>query len=635
MQRLIQIVGMVLVTSCAGAPTDKPQTSTTSPTSYSAADLYKTTSIGLARSPGLAFSTGDRFLLHASDTSGVFNAYGLQLTKSEATALTQSSTDTIFPVSYFPEDDRVLVRSDQGGNELNHLYVRALDGQLHDLTPGENLRAGFSGWAQASQHFYVTTNERDPRADDLYQYQTQGYARELLYKNTLNLTLSLVSPDGHWLVANKTLSNADSDLYLIDLSKSAAEPVLITEHTGDAQHRALAFDPSGGLIYGTDAHGQFNAAWRYDLGSASHAAYLKSDWDILSVDFSSSGRYRVWLRNEDARTAVQVDDLHNGQQVSLGNPPTGNVSGVQFSRDEKQLAFGLSSATAPQNLYLANLTDATFTRVTDAANSEVSETDLVKTEVVRFKSYDGLEIPGIMYRPQGATAANPVPALIWVHGGPGGQSRTSYNPALQHLANHGYAIYAVNNRGSSGYGKTFFHLDDLKHGEVDLDDVIAAKDYLAELPWVQGSRIGIIGGSYGGYMVAAALAFRPEAFRVGVDIFGVTNWVRTLKSIPAWWTAQRQGLYAELGDPATDEVRLRRISPLFHASNINKPMLVVQGANDPRVLQVESDEIVETLRNNGVPVEYLVFADEGHGFLKRTNRIDSAEAILGFLDRYL
>jgi dipeptidyl aminopeptidase/acylaminoacyl peptidase len=206
---------------------------------------------------------------------------------------------------------------------------------------------------------------------------------------------------------------------------------------------------------------------------------------------------------------------------------------------------------------------------------------------------------------------------------------------IQHLVNHGYAILAANNRGSSGYGKTFFHMDDRKHGEVDLKGIVQAKTYLQSLDWVDGERIGIIGGSYGGYMVGAALAFEPGVFDVGINIFGVMNWVRTLESIPPWWESFKEALYDEMGDPAVDGERHRRISPLFHATNITTPLLVVQGANDPRVLQVESDEIVAAVRANDVPVEYVLFEDEGHGFTKRENKIEASEAYLAFLDKHL
>ena len=200
------------------------------------------------------------------------------------------------------------------------------------------------------------------------------------------------------------------------------------------------------------------------------------------------------------------------------------------------------------------------------------------------------------HKPHGASADDPVPGLVLVHGGPGGQTRTGYRAMVQHLVNHGYAVLGANNRGSSGYGKTFFHLDDKRHGEEDLQDIVYGRRYLESLDWIDGDRIGIIGASYGSYMVAAALAFEPEAFDVGIDIFGVTNWVRTLDSIPPWWEATKESLYDEIGDPATDAARLRRISPLFHTENIVKPTLVIQGANDPRVLQIESDELVAGFR---------------------------------------
>ncbi|MEN8204123.1 MAG: prolyl oligopeptidase family serine peptidase, partial [Bacteroidota bacterium] len=202
--------------------------------------------------------------------------------------------------------------------------------------------------------------------------------------------------------------------------------------------------------------------------------------------------------------------------------------------------------------------------------------------------------------------------------------------------NHGYAILAVNNRGSSGYGKTFYDLDNQRHGEDDLMDCVYAKNYLEGLRYIDMDKVGIMGGSYGGYMVMAALVFQPEEFAVGVNIFGVTNWLRTLNSIPPYWEAFRKALYNEMGDPTTaDSVRLYRISPLFHAENVSKPLMVLQGANDPRVLQVESDEMVAAVKNNGVPVEYVIFEDEGHGFLKKENQIEGYGRILEFLDQHL
>jgi len=223
-----------------------------------------------------------------------------------------------------------------------------------------------------------------------------------------------------------------------------------------------------------------------------------------------------------------------------------------------------------------------------------------------------------------------------IHGGPGGQSRPTYNPSKQFLANHGYAVFDLNYRGSSGFGRSFSMADDQKHGREPLWECVDAKNWLAKnVDWIDPEKIGILGGSYGGYMVMAALAFEPEEFAVGVNIFGVTNWVRTLKNIPPWWESQKFALYRELGNPETQEDMLYEISPLFHADQITRPVIILQGANDPRVLQVESDEMVEAIRSKDGIVEYALFDDEGHGFSKTANRIRGWNAILEFADKYL
>ena len=334
-------------------------------------------------------------------------------------------------------------------------------------------------------------------------------------------------------------------------------------------------------------------------------------------------------------TELTITDNQTGEAVELTNIPDGEVGQVRFNRDESGIAFGVNTDTSPFNLYMADLDDGAATRLTSALPEEIDESDLVTAEIVRYESFDGVEIPSVFYMPKQASADNPVPALVWVHGGPGGQTTKGYSATIQHLVNHGYAVLGANNRGSSGYGKTFFHMDDQNHGEKDLQDIVYGREYLEGVEGIDPDRIGVIGGSYGGFMVAAALAFEPEVFDVGVNIFGVTNWLRTLESIPPWWGSFRDALYDEMGDPATDEERLRRISPLFHADQITKPMLVIQGANDPRVLQVESDELVEAARANGATVEYVLFPDEGHGFQKRENRITASEAYVDFLNTYL
>ena len=634
----LAVVALLLGCSDPEAPTTAmpPTPQISSVTTYTAEQLYLTTSYRMSRAAGFGFSADSTRVLVSSDATGVFNAYALSVEGAASQSLTDSTTDSTFALTYFPEDDRVLLTADQGGNELNHLYVRELDGTITDLTPGENLKAQFIGWSQDGSGFFATTNERDPRAFDMYRYDVEGYERSRVFENTDALSLQDISSDGRWLALAKPHSSADSDLYLVDLLADSEVPKLITPHEGAVSHGVYSFNPDNtGLVYGTDEHGEFSQAWLYEIASEQHSAYIVEDWDVLFVGFSNSGNYRIWGVNVDARTVLKFLDLRTNTPVAMPELPGGDLANIRFSRDEKSVGLLVSSDQTPRNVHVVNLATSEQRQLTDALHAEVDSQDLVASEVVRYKSFDDLEIPGVLYKPKSATAGSPVPALVWVYCGPVGPSSTGYNPMIQHLVNHGYAVFAANNRGSSGYGKTFYHMDDKKHGTVDLDDIVYAGRYLAGLDWVDGERIGIIGGSYGGYMVAAALAFRPEAFKVGIDIFGVTNWIRTLENIPPWWTANKVALYDELGDPATDKERLRAMSPLFHTEGVRVPLLVIQGANDPRVLQVESDELVANVRANGVSVDYLVLEDEGHGFSKRANRISVSEAFLTFLQKNL
>ncbi len=575
-------------------------------------------------------------ILVTSDKTGVFNAYRFSFNGKEKEALTDSKTNAIFGVSWFPKDNRLLYTSDTGGNEINHLYVRKTNGKVKVLTPGEKTKASFLEWSQNNKHFWVVTNERDPKAFDLYRYNVKGFKRKLIFKNKDNWQIDGVSRNGRWVVLSKLNSNADSDLYLWNAKKPRNKPVLITPHEGDGVHRTLTFTPdSKRLFYATDSHSEYMQAWSYDLKTKEHKSEITAEWDVLFVKFSKKGRYRVTGINQDAVTAVTLLDTTTNKEVPLPIEDEGEIRQVNFSPDETRLAFYLNADTSPADLHVYDFFEGKVKRLTKALNPSIKKTHLVEGKVVRYKSFDQLEIPAILYRPWSATPEKKVPALVLVHGGPGGQSRRGYRAEVQHLVNHGFAVLAVNNRGSSGYGKTFYHMDDRKHGDVDLKDCIYGRKYLESLPWVEGKRVGIIGGSYGGFIVAAALAFQPDSFEVGIDIFGVTNWVRSLSNMPPWWESFKQALYAEMGDPATDGERHRKISPLFHAKNINKPLLVVQGKNDPRVVQVESDELVEAVRKNGVPVEYVLFEDEGHGFRKRENRIAASDAYVKFLSEYL
>ena len=602
---------------------------------YTAEAFFETTSYAVADAAGYAFSADGNKLLISSDQTGVFNVFALPLDGGAAQPLTHSTDNAMFALSYFPADDRVLFTSDEGGNELNHVLVREADGSIRDLTPGAELKAGFLGWSDDGAHFYLVSTERNQQSFDVYRYAVADYSREMVFENP-GFQVADISGDGRWLALDKPRTSADSDIFVADLSSATPEPVLVTAHSGNIAYSSYEIAPDNRtLVFSTNEHGEWAEAWRYDLESGERAPLVQADWDVLYVLHSRSGRYRVAAINADARTEVSITDTASGAAVNLPDLPPGELRNVRFSPDETELTLIVNADDSPSDIFHVDLEAGAARRLTRALNPAIDPAHLVRSEVVRYPSFDGLEIPAILYKPHGASADQPVPALVLVHGGPGGQTTTGYSAMIQHLVNHGYAVLGANNRGSSGYGKTFFHMDDRRHGEEDLQDIVHGRKYLESLDWVDGERVGVIGGSYGGYMVAAALAFEPEVFDVGIDIFGVTNWVRTLESIPPWWADFKEALYDEMGDPATDAERHRRISPLFHADSIVKPLLVVQGANDPRVLQVESDELVAAVQANEVPVEYLVFPDEGHGFTKKSNRIAASNAYVTFLDAYL
>ncbi|WP_395855896.1 prolyl oligopeptidase family serine peptidase [Cystobacter fuscus] len=581
-----------------------------------------------------SFSPDEQHVLLSSNETGVFNVYAQPTAGGRPTALTHSRTDSTYAVAWFPGDARMLYTRDQGGNENNHLYVRGLDGKERDLTPGKKLKANFVHWSGDDSAFYVTTNERDPRFFDLYRYDAKSYARTRVYENTQGFDIGDVSADGKWVGLNKSNTTSDSDIHLYNTETKQTKH--LSPHQGVASYTVSSFDPeSHALYFLTNDGGEFTRVARYVLATGAIEDVERADWDVMYTVFSKRGKYRITAIDQDARTVIKLYDAKTNQPVALPSLPEGDVTSVVVSPSEQRMAFYASSDSSPSNLYVHDFTSGKTTRLTDTLSKQIDPEDLVDAEVVRFPSFDGMQIPNILFKPHQASAQAKAPALVWVHGGPGGQTRKGYSAFMQYLVNHGYVVLGINNRGSSGYGKSFFTADDGKHGKEPLWDCVEAKKYLQSLPYVDAEHIGIIGGSYGGYMTLAALAFQPDVFNVGVDIFGVSNWLRTLESVPPYWASFRQALYQEIGDPKVDAEKLRAISPLFHAEKIQRPLLVLQGKNDPRVIQPESDEIVQAVRKNGVPVEYIVFPDEGHGFSKKKNELRAYSATLAFLDKYL
>ncbi|HPE83769.1 MAG TPA: S9 family peptidase [Aequorivita sp.] len=578
------------------------------------------------------FSQDNSKVLITSNRSGIYNMFTTSIEGGELTPITKSDSASVYGISYFPDDDRILFRMDGNGDEIFKIFVKDSNG-IQRLTPEKNVRALFQSWAKDGKSFYYSSNERNPQMMDVYEMDIAAFKPKLLLKNDDAMDFGGISADKNFMLLSKSINTNDRDLFLLNLKTNQKTKINETLSKNSPED----FSPDGkSFYYTTDADAEFSYLMKYNIEDGSKEKVMEKDWDINAFYFTHNGKYQIMFTNEDAKTEMYVTEVASGKKLNFPEIDGQTINAANFSRDETMALLTVGSSQLPTNTYSYSIETGKHHKLTDVLNKEINPDDLVEATVVRFKSFDGLEIPAIYYKPKQASAANKVPALVWVHGGPGGQSRQGFSSFIQYLVNHGYAILAVNNRGSSGYGKAFFQMDDQNHGDKDLKDCIAGKDWLATQDVIDKDKIGIIGGSYGGYMTMAALTYAPDEFKLGVNIFGVTNWIRTLNSIPPWWESFKDALYKEMGDPNTaDSVRLKQISPLFHTENVTKPLMVLQGAQDPRVLKIESDEIVEGVKKNGVPVEYVVFEDEGHGFVKKENEIEAYGKVLKFLDQYL
>ena len=620
------LMSTLLLASCM----EKPQEPARPVHQYTIEQFYKNVQIA-----GGAFSPDEKRLLVSSNESGIYNLYEITIADGSKRQLTNSTVESFYAIDYVSGTSQMLYTADKGGNEINHIYLLGADGSVRDLTPGEKEKASFAGWSLDKKTLYYISNKRDPKFFDLYRMPVGTWKPVMMYTNKNGFDVSDVGWDEKHLALEQNITTSETKLYLYDVA--SGKQTEISDPAVPAEYSSAGFSRDNkSLFYITNAGREFQYLVRYDLASGARTTVYDTTWDVMYSYTSEHEKYRVIGVNADGKNELKITNTATGSPVAFPAIPDGDVIAVSIAPDESMMRLTVGTSKAPGNLYVYTFATGELKKLTNTLNPEINPDDLVAAQVVRFPSFDSLMIPAIYYKPVNATPSTPVPAIIWVHGGPGGQTRVGYFALIQYLVNHGYAILAVNNRGSSGYGRTFYTMDDRDHGNKDLMDCIYGKKYLQTLAYIKGDRIGILGGSYGGFMTMAAMAFHPDEFRVGVDLFGVTNWLRTLRSVPPYWESFRKALYVEMGDPGTaDSVMLYDTSPLFHADRIKHPVMVLQGENDPRVLKAESDEIVAAMKKNNVPVEYDVFPDEGHGFRKKENEIRGYGDILKFLDTHL
>lgn len=597
---------------------------------YEINDFYNNISTGFA-----GFNKDESTILVSDNSTGIYNVYEISLKDKVKTAVTKSTRQSHFAIDYMPGTSDILFSSDKEGDENDHIFlIKKGDTAVKDLTPWEGSKNSFLRWSKDKKSMYFIGNKRNPKYFDLYKMNNTTGAVTMLYQNDEGLDIDAVSNSEKYLGLSKSITTDKNENYLFDRT---SKKMIRLSNDHEATWNISAIENNDSTLYFVSNDGSdFSQLYSYEIATGKSSPYYQSAWDIAGMSLSENQKYHTVFINEDGKNKLILFDHSTNTPVDLPAFPDANINNVVVSADEQKLAMTIGSSTSPGNIFIYDIATKSLDKITNNLNPALNESDLVKAQVVRFKSFDGLEIPAIYYKPHQASTKNKVGALVWVHGGPGGQSRIGYNNDIQYLTNHGYAVLAVNNRGSSGYGKAFYKMDNQDHGGADLKDCVWGKKWLASQDYIDTNAIGIYGGSYGGCMVLNALTTYPDEFKAGVNLFGVANWIRTLRSIPPYWESFRKALYNEMGDPNTDDsVRLKNASPLFNYQKINKPLLVFQGSNDVRVLQVESDEIVAGVKKNGVPVEYILYPDEGHGFVKKENQIQTAIKTLEFVNTHL
>jgi dipeptidyl aminopeptidase/acylaminoacyl peptidase len=581
---------------------------------------------------GISFSPDNSMILLTSNQPGISNAFAAPVNGGQMRQLTFSLDEPIRAISYFPKDSRILYTKDTGGIENTHLCVLEENGDETVLTCGERVNTGFRRWSLDNNYFYCVTNERDRRYFDGYKINAETYERELIFQGGEGDSLIDIIIDDQLATVVKNTGTNDSDLYLYDLRTKTMRN--ITSHVGKIVHFPVYFDRQRLELYYTSQEGESWSLYRINVETEQAHCIEKREANLIHVFYSENMKHRALIIYENGRRRSEIYNCSTGERINLKPSSNGVISSVGFSKSEELMGFYINGDCTPNELYVCDLTTNEIRKLASGLNPEIDPVDLVESQEVTFSSFDGLKIPCLLWKPHEAGTEQKCPALVWVHGGPVGQIRKNYAGAVQYLVNHGYVVLGVNHRGSGGYGKEFMAAADRKQGREPLWDCVEAKRYLAGLDFVDEENIGIIGGSFGGYMVLAALAFHPEEFAAGVDIAGVSNMVRALKTLPKGTESQKL-FYEKVGNPDADREMLEAISPIFHSHNICRPLMVLHGVKDPRVSKIESDDIVEAVQRNGGIVEYLILNDEAHGFRKRDNSTRSYRAILNFLNRHL
>lgn len=581
----------------------------------------------------VSISADGTSVAYSSDTSGQFNLWTQEVAGGPPKQLTFFADQSVRDVDWSPDGSRIAFTADIGGDEQTQVYVVAASGgqpaRLSHAADRQFTLAEKTPFDPAGRYLLCGGNDRDPAEPELIVYDLSGgeCARFTAQVNGIVFPVA-ISPDGRWVLAYAIVSNTECQCCLGDMTNPGKLEPVTASLPGEFFYPGPWSADSSGFFVRTTAEGDRVSLAYFSLDDRTLTTVDTPGWDVENVAVSGDGRTIVWSVNEDGRSVLYA--RRDGKRLEPPTVPDGVIEAMDICHDGSVLALMLDTPSRPLQVAIAELgTGAPIRYLTDVRPPALRSVAPITPESRRYPANDGTPIPALLYRPSGD---GPHPVVLSIHGGPEEQSRPWYDALHECLLASGIAVFAPNVRGSSGYGHEWQTRIYRDWGGIDLADFGAAAAYLSSLNWVDAERLAVIGKSYGGFAALSCMSRLPDLWAAGVSICGPANLESLARSMPPDWATVVREMFGDLDENADD---LRRRSPLTYADQIKAPLLVVQGANDPRVPKAESDQIVESVRANGVDVSYLVFDDEGHGFTNRDNDIKANTAIAEFLIEHL
>jgi len=532
-----------------------------------------------------------------------------------------------------PDGEHLIVGRDADGNEREGYFLLSRDGtRERQLLPLSDAFRSFGMFSSDGSQFLYSSTERNGRDFDIYVADVAEGQSRIVYEGTFGFFPAAWQPGGNIVIVDETRGEDGNDVYLLDLDSGKLSSLFkpdVSAYYGD-----YTWLPDGSGFYLTSNQDrEFAGLAFYSLAERALEFLETPDADSANVSLSGDGRYLAWTTNEDGYSRLHVRDRETGAAVESPDLPPG-VYRAAFAKDSEALAILVVGPRTPGDVFVWNAGSGDSARAVESSLAGLDAESFVTPESLRYPARDGLELQGLLYLPDAADFDHKPPVVVKVHGGPTGQARPSFQAQVQYLVNRGIAVFDVNVRGSTGFGKTYARLDNREKRLDSVRDLADTVAFLSTDQRLNSNRVAVMGGSYGGYMVNAVLGSYPGVFDAGASFVGVSDWVRALQEAsPALKASDR----IEYGD--IREKRWQKFykvnSPINNADKINVPLFVEHGANDPRDPVTESDRIVQTVRDHGGTVTYLRFPDEGHGISKQANRVAFNRALVDFLERHL